>query len=81
MNNNDWIPVEEKMPPEDKWILLYNGHWRGVGKYNHDEYFEPNDEDGFKSPEWSDETGDFINPDPTHWMPLPEPPQFEPKQT
>ncbi len=63
----DWISVGE-LPAIDKWVLLFNGHWVGVGKYHPDE-------DRDSNPEWQDETSEYINPIPTHWMPLPQPPK------
>lgn len=61
-----WIPVDEKLPEVEKWVLLWNGHWIGVGKY------APDEVDG--SPEWQDETTEYIGPVPTHWMLLPDKP-------
>lgn len=62
----EWIIIKDKKPPKDKWVLLYNGHWRGVGKR-----FNKVDRD---EPDYCDETTEYISPDPTHWMPLPSPP-------
>jgi hypothetical protein len=61
-----WISVEKQPPKDDEFVLLYNGFWRGVGKKT-----TPCDDSDF---EWEDETGEYINPYPTHWMPLPPPP-------
>jgi len=57
-----WISVEE-LPEASKWVLLYNGHWRGVGRYR------PDEEKEFCR--WEDENSNWIEPAPTHWQPLP----------
>jgi hypothetical protein len=65
-----WIPVSEKLPEDDEYVLLYFPSWRqvcGYLRYNLDEpcwclYAE----DGWPMP---------CNSVPTHWMPLPEPPK------
>jgi len=64
----NWINIETDKPQQGKWVLLYNGHFMGVGKYRVNDVYE------FPEPEWSDEIGEYITPEPTHWMPLPEPP-------
>lgn len=69
-----WRPIPaEVREGEEPWdgepLLLWNGHWRGVGMYN-----EPNYEG---DPIWVDEHTEFIEPGPTHYMPLPAPPSAE----
>lgn len=69
-DNNGWIAVTpETMPEKGKWVLLYNGYWTGVGKY------QPREDDELPEPVWQDETSEYINPAPTHYQPLPKPPQ------
>lgn len=65
---NVWIRVKDKKPRKGKYVLLYNGHWIGVGKY------QPNSELVYE-PKWQDETTEYITPSPTHWQPLPKPPK------
>jgi hypothetical protein len=62
----EWVPVAESMPEPNKWVLLWNGHWRGVGKFDSTWDEEYN--------QWQDEATQFITPAPTHWMLLPDPP-------
>jgi hypothetical protein len=67
-----WISVKDK-PPIGEFVLFYNGHWRGVGKWNGliDKY------DGgplIEDLQWEDEISEYICPYPTHWMPLPSAP-------
>lgn len=64
-----WRPIETapwEPAPGEQWMLLWNGHWRGVGRrwagYDGD-------------PGFCDETTEFITPEPTHWLPLPTPPK------
>lgn len=68
--NNKWIKVSDKKPPKGEPILIFNGHWIGVGYYKKN--FALNIEG---EPDWSDETTEYIEPGATHWMPLPEPPK------
>jgi hypothetical protein len=62
---DEWQPIETA-PRHDGPFLAWNGHWRGVCRYWEPAY--PDD------PVWVDETTEFIEPQPTHWMPLPPPP-------
>lgn len=70
---SEWCDIASCPPsPEGSrrkhYVLFYNGHHIGVG------YHEPDPGDGF-GPHYCDESGDFIEPSPTHWMPLPPPPR------
>lgn len=69
MEKDKWIDVKDKKPPKGKPILLYNGHWIGVGYYKKNYKMKDPDE-----PKWSSEDGEYIYYDATHWQPLPEPP-------
>jgi len=68
----DWQPIEtapktvQPMTAYPEYLLLWNGFHRGVGHYQEPHY------DG--DTEWWSETGEPIEPPPTHWMPLPPPP-------
>ena len=64
-----WRPIHSapRQANPVKYLLLSNGHHVGVGYYHEDDY----DED---APSWRDESGEFIEPAPTHWQPLPDPP-------
>ena len=64
----DWRPIEEA-PRDGTPFLAWNGHWRGVAMY-----FEARYEGDI---EWVDEQTNYIEPEPTHWMPLPPPPKKE----
>lgn len=64
-----WKTIAEQPPPLDTYVLLWNGHWRGVGQA----VALCDDE----SERWQDETTEYITPKPTHWMPLPDPPAAE----
>jgi len=67
----DWIPTNERMPEENKWILMigrtsashYHNHcWIGAWL-------------GGEKDKWSILLGGILGKDNvTHWMPLPEPP-------
>lgn len=67
-----WQPIETC--PEScrgeypAYVLLWNGHHRGVGFC----YFS---EDGDNTTLYVDEGDQIITPKPTHWMPLPPPPE------
>lgn len=61
MSNQQWISVEEKLPPEDREVLIFDGTCMYVA-------FSPFcDEFRFSC------CGQRTKV--THWMPLPEPPQ------
>lgn len=61
-----WQPIETA-PKDGTPFLAWNGHWRGVAMYFEARYEE--------DPEWVDEQTNYIEPEPTHWMPLPTPPK------
>lgn len=69
-----WVPVSERMPESNKFVLVSNGVWVGQGLYDDSEHLESDEH-------WQDEHREFINVlhhPVTHWMPLPAAPQ-EPK--
>jgi hypothetical protein len=58
-----WIPVSERLPEEDVDVLVMTNY--GMHVADIDEY-------GL----WNASHGDSWEfPEPTHWMPLPEPPE------
>lgn len=74
----EWIPVAERMPPDDTDVLLCRGEERIVGRW-----FTEDKEDG---PYWIsnadfDEWHMNASELPTHWQPLPAPPTHEKKST
>ena len=62
----DWIPVTERMPELRKVVLGHSDEW--AIPFAVLEYF------GGRDP-WVDAEGFFA--EPTHWMPLPAPPQTD----
>ena len=67
----EWIPVSERMPESNKFVLVSNGVWVGQGLYDDSEHLESDEH-------WQDEHREFINVlyhPVTHWMPLPAAPQ------
>ncbi len=60
-----WISVEDRLPENGVWVMAYQDcGWIGVSQI---------EEDG-----WHWYTQDLVKlSDPTHWMPLPEPPKEE----
>jgi len=71
-DSQGWQPIETA--PEScrgeypKYVIFYNGHHRGIG------FCYPS-EDGDNTTLFVDETDAIITPKPTHWRPLPPPPQ------
>ena len=66
-----WIPVSERMPETNKFVLVSNGVWVGQGLYDDSEHLESDEH-------WQDEHREFINvlhPPVTHWMSLPAGPK------
>ena len=73
-----WIAVKDKLPEDQTEVLVYyrsrNELLRNSDmeyKINAGMYFET---DNY----WNIDTSDWDNETPTHWMPLPEPPQIDP---
>ena len=67
-----WIPVSERLPEMDTYVLVHNGKWTGLAKYVSDEsaLFDADER-------WQSETAEFIEclgTKVTHWMPLPAAP-------
>lgn len=63
----DTAPSSEMESP--RYVLFWNGHHTGVGYHSQD----------WEGDWFYDETGEPIEPAPTHWMPLPDPPSHEPQ--
>jgi hypothetical protein len=55
-----WIPVTERLPPGDIRVLIWCGNFVDVATLN------------WKYGWMYD---DYGSPEPTHWMPMPEPPE------
>lgn len=82
---SDWRPIESA-PKDGTAILLTNGkdvaegHWffeeGGTTEYRDldGRYIGQTDSDGYDG--WMDWDGG-MQPDPTHWMPLPAPPEVQ----
>lgn len=64
-----YTPPYSKRVDASQFLLLWNGYHRGVG------YGELSDDDCDDAVHWWSEDGCPIEPRPTHWMPLPEPPE------
>ena len=68
-----WIPVTERLPEPNTWVLVNNGKWTGVGKHCPDCNEEVE--------RWQSETTEFIEligPKVIYWMPLPTEPKDKP---
>ncbi|EPK4542768.1 DUF551 domain-containing protein [Serratia marcescens] len=64
---SEWIKCSEQMPELDKRVLLYFGSYDG----HIEDGCIGDDGDG---PYHYFFDGDSLQQEPTHWMPLPEPP-------
>lgn len=73
----DWQPIETA-PKDNTDILLWNGRFVSVGRWNICEFYTR------AQPYWATERGYMFGVQydracqPTHWMPLPEPPKVTP---
>ena len=63
-----WIPVSERMPEKDVEVLVFNGHGIYVSQF-YTWHAGSIGIDSWLMPQYC--------ADPTHWMPLPEPPKEE----
>jgi|GEM_PF-2532646 len=66
-----WIPVSERLPESNTFVLVSNGVWVGQGAYNDSEHLDADEH-------WQDEHHEFINllhHPVTHWQPLPAAPK------
>lgn len=71
----EWIPVTERLPEEKTYVLILfdtiAGKMQGV-------CFLYKDDDGHNCWTWLDRLGkNLFDIQPTHWMPLPQPPEEE----
>ena len=65
---SNWIPVSERKPELDERVMVCNaaGQWVSIGSRQlTGEYHH-----------WDDDNYEELR-EPTHWMPLPEPPEGE----
>ena len=64
----DWQPIDTASPRGAMCsVILWNGKTVETGWYC--------DEDGMWFPDVSGNFNDWLDPQPTHWQPLPDPPQ------
>lgn len=78
MANMNWISVEDRLPREGEWVLMFlatlgsKGSHKatGVEVYRAGMYFK--DDHGY---DWLSAANICGCPTVTHWMPLPEPPK------
>lgn len=66
MSDMKWIPVAERMPEKDVDVLVWNGCHIWVSDF-FTWHIGSIGIDSWRKPQYS--------ADPTHWMPLPEPPK------
>jgi hypothetical protein len=67
----EWQSIDTA-PKDGTPILVYEGGAIYTAKF--DKFFSWSDETGWRLPDMLDITGD-VSAEPTHWMPLPEPPE------
>lgn len=65
----EWIPVTERLPEEKGNYLVVQDCWNGAEV--HEAFFFRRDNDYG----WFDPVEEYEKYNPTHWMPLPEPPK------
>lgn len=65
MINDGWFSVKDKLPEENGEYLIVTDDRVTAAYYEH----------GRRKSEWTDYFEGYINFEPTHWMPLPAPPE------
>lgn len=63
----DWQPIETA--PKETPVLIWNGEWVLIGEQWGDTPWS----------EWGNEADALNGRQPTHWMPLPDPPEARQK--
>jgi hypothetical protein len=66
---SEWISVEDSLPEEGRQVLLY---WKESGHIEDGAFYEFETGTGWYHVLFD---GESLNCEPTHWMPLPEPPK------
>lgn len=77
MNDSQWISVNDRLPFDGQWVLIYIKEHLGCDKYTVGLY-SPG---CYKNGDWLTMMADLPNidgsPTATHWMPLPKAPTDE----
>lgn len=63
LRDRGWISVEDRLPDHDGKYLIYDGREVTVAIYTKIGRL------------WNDDVEEYFDYKPTHWMPLPEPPE------
>lgn len=75
---NEWIKVEDKLPRWDEIVLVYNEKdGIGMGEYDEEQvrsYIESDGSTFYTNSGWETDYSWAPYMSPTHWMPLPKPP-------
>ena len=83
---NNWISVEEDLPPMDKLVSLWDGQrgWIGscIGWRHNSDPYDPYWTTAYDSPDWDGSqwaavSVGAVNLKPTHWHQLPDPREIE----
>ncbi len=61
----EWISVKDRLPEDNKEVLIYCGSYHELGWYESD------------NKSWRSDFLGCCTDDITHWMPLPQPPKGE----
>lgn len=69
-----WIPVGERLPEPDKKVLaIVSGRWENITFDRAYELMSWSSDEGWIMEAWPE----LEDPEVTHWMPLPEPPEVD----
>lgn len=73
----EWMPIETAPKDKDVWVYGLATPWAGSSPFSWQGQAGWNEEDASWWTTSHDDTGEVLIVRPTHWMPLPPPPEIK----